>query len=808
MADKTYEAGTLNLSVLGMSDSAVVSIERTVKALNSLSRSISAMEKVSYSTAGSKLEVFFSKVARATNSINTQNISNLALATKSLASLSKISKLQNLDYNKISTGFGNLTEAITPFINKVQEAETSLNSLYGILSKSSSKKIQGLLGTEKPSTPKSKNGLLNTAKWTSVIYLARRLGSAVYNIAEAGSDYSETLNLWQTAMGSNLDQATRFVNKMNEAYGISEKTLMNAQAIFKNMLGSLGQITDQSAYLISEGVTQMALDYASLYNVTFEQAFTKFQAALAGQVRPIRSVAGYDITENTIFQLYQSLGGEKTMRQLSRTEKQLLSIYAVFEQMDKSNALGDLSKTMGGFANQSRVAADNISEIRTWLGVLFTYILNESKIMVQVNAMLITAARYLKAVAVGLGAIQEFPNDLFGDTTTDINNASDAIDKLNGKLLDFDKFRSLKSPAEGMLDIDNKVLNALSQYNSTLNNAQLEARILSDQWLKSLGFTIDTNGQLQITGDKLDNIRSKIFAIINPLKNYDGKQGLVDLAISLDSLITLIVKAIPTLRLISQAARPVITLLIEATAAIVNILDKMGLLEEVVGTIIAFKITSRIFAIGKTLAEISSGFAVFTANASKVVATAKVFLTQTLPSMIRGLTATQVSLLGLTGAFFAFSFSRFLQTEMSSAKRVATIFFAIAGAITAAAVALKAFHMDWAGALSLAGIVAGSAFAVSSVTPDFYAQGASNIMGGTMFVAGENGRTEAVYNGDNGKSNVANVKQMEQAFFNALTRHARSNDGKIVVEAYLDGEKVYKNTTSHARKDGKVWANA
>ena len=46
---------------------------------------------------------------------------------------------------------------------------------------------------------------------------------------------------------------------------------MNAQATFKNMLGSLGQISESTAYALSEGITQMAIDYASLYNVNFEK---------------------------------------------------------------------------------------------------------------------------------------------------------------------------------------------------------------------------------------------------------------------------------------------------------------------------------------------------------------------------------------------------------------------------------------------------------------------------------------------------------------------------------------------------------
>lgn len=479
MAD--YSAGNLELDVLGISDKALVSIDKTVKSLNSLSRAITKINQTQFVLAGQKMEILFSKIAKSTNSINTANLSNLSSAAKSLSALSRIGNLQNVDFDKIGNGFNNLTVAITPFLDKVKEAEISLSSLHGILQKSSGKKIQGLLGSgENNKSGRKGFGLLNIAGWTSTLYMAKRLGDKVAKIAQSGADYTETLNLWQTAMGNNLNVATQFVNKMNEAYGVSEKTLMNAQAIFKNMLGSLGQISDSMAYSLSEGVTQMALDYASLYNVTFEQAFTKFQAALAGQVRPIRSVAGYDITENTLFQLYQSLGGTKTMRQLSRTEKQLLSILAIFRQMNASGAVGDLDKTMESYANQSRVMAESWQRVMSYSGILLTHTIQQWGILKYINAFLIFLGDTLKAVVDYYGAMESF-GDPFEAMTNGAESANDEIDKLQGKLLGFDKFRSMNGAGEGDIGLDSKLLEALSSYETVLAGASMEAQNLARQ---------------------------------------------------------------------------------------------------------------------------------------------------------------------------------------------------------------------------------------------------------------------------------------------------------------------------------------
>ena len=688
----SYSAGNLELSILGFSENAVASIDVTAKALRRLASSIDKINNTQFVLAGQKMEVLFTKISQATSSIDTKNISNLATAARSLSSISKIGNLEKVDFTKVGNGFSTLTVAITPFINKVKEAETSLNALYGILSKSSGKKIGNLLNgsdSESPSKRKGFSSFLNIGKWTAVIYSAKRLGSYMAKVVQYGADYTETLNLWETAMGGNLTVATEFVNKMNEAYGISEKTLMNAQAIFKNMLGSLGQISDTMAYALSEGVTQMALDYASLYNVTFEQAFTKFQAALAGQVRPIRSVAGYDITENTLFQLYQSLGGEKTMRQLSRTEKQLLSILAIFNQMNASGAVGDLNKTMESFANQSRVMAEGWQRTMTYSGVILTHLIEQSGIMTYLNAVLIFLGDTLKAVAESMGAIKSFA-DPFESTTEGALDAGEAIDNVKEKLLGFDKFRALdQTSGNDLLSIDKTIINAMTRYDTILENSNFKARELADTWLEALGY-VDANND-----------------------------GIIDMQGSIDQLL----EKIKTLNWGKALG--------EKVAEFINYIDLS-------------KLAKGIFS---TIDEVLTNAWEFVANLVINIDWQK--LGQSLIDI----------------------------AEMIGTSWIGKIFNAMVGYWTSGSISVPQF--------------------ANGGLPDK----------GTMFVAGEAG-AEMVYNMPNGQSGVANVRQIEQAMFNALASYGEQNGGAIVVQAYLDGEKVYENTTARAKSQGFVWAKA
>ena len=390
----------------------------------------------------------------------------------------------NLDIN-INSAKGN--------VQKVNNLSKALDELYASLSqfksgefeKVSSSLNQAFGGTgggggnnRKSSNRDYSKGLFNLGKWHTIIQYAKRMGTAVYGIAKAGADFGETLNLWNVSMGKHIDTAEKFVETISKAYGVSESTVMNAQATFKNMLGSLGNISSDTAYQLSEGVTQMALDYASLYNQTFEQAFTKFQAALAGQVRPIRSVSGYDITETTLYPIYQSLGGEKTMRQLNRTEKQLLAIYAIFQQMDATGSVGDLERTLDSFANQSRIAADQWKNITQYSGVLLTHLAEEIGFMNYVNGFLIFISDVLKAAIEAEGALkEETPNEpnIFDGLGESASDANTEIEQLKKSLLSFDKFNALSTPQDEKLAIDQSILKAFEQYQSITAKASMEA---------------------------------------------------------------------------------------------------------------------------------------------------------------------------------------------------------------------------------------------------------------------------------------------------------------------------------------------
>lgn len=650
-------------------------------------------------------------------------------------------------------------------------------------------KIANATGNTKTSSSGGAFGFLKVAKWSSVLFMARRIGKAVSTIAQAGANYTETLNLWETSMGTNVTLANEFVKKMNEAYGISEKTLMNAQATFKNMLGGLGNISQQTAYALSEGITQMAVDYASLYNVTFEQAFTKFQAALAGQVRPIRSVSGFDITEQTLFSLYQQLGGEKTMRQLNRTEKQLLSILAIFQQMEATGTTGDLRDTMDSFANQSRVMAENMQRVSSYAGILVTHWIQQKGLLVNINAILIFLGDTLLAVAEATGAIEHYA-DPFGEITNGALEASKATDELNGKLLDFDKFRALNESSDtNALGLDEKLLNALSGYETILKNAKMEATGLAKNLKIASGlFNEDGTFNIERWEQLVDTIESFGYAL---------------LAIISSKVITGVVKGIMSITLASKSLSNV--LLTGVIYAILEAIDAFRDGEYVAGALAT--------AIGVTL--LGAFISMQRKGILKTIKSLQDYIRVLLISHQLNTGSYLLSIVTLTGAFVGLGSAIFgafaiinSWADMNNWQKIIGVVGVATTAILGLAMAFGAFHSAWSLGFASAGIVAGIGAIVASIATikkdvkiDNYANGGLPDKG-TVFRAGEAG-AEIVYNTPSGQSGVANIKQIEQAMYGALVRYGNSNGGADQHTVVKIGEdEVFNAVTKSAKRRG------
>lgn len=615
----------------------------------------------------------------------------------------------------------------------------------------------------------------------------KQIGRGIANLVQNAIDYTETLNLWQVAMRNNRQEAEKFVSTMNKAYGISEQTLMNYQATFKNMLSALGGISEGTSYALSEYLTQMALDYASLYNTSIQRAMTIFQSVLSGQVRPIRSISGYDITETTIYQLYQQLGGEKTMRQLSQTEKRLLRIYAVFQQMENSGTIGDLNKTLGNSANQLRILSESTKELGTWLGIIIEQWIKP--ILPYLNAAVITLKNIIKAIAVATG-YKPFEGGI-----ESANEYAEAMDNLTGKLLSFDRFEALNSSSDkNILEIDTALLDGLSKYESILAGVTNKATELAEKWT---AWWVDADtGELTEKAKQLLDVLKSIGITIGVLIGYKlfSKVGnLLGKITGLTSAIKLLEFALATGAV--YAFLKAIEAFKEGNYWIGILATTIGVV--LVGSLIALRIhqdmaTSSILktAVAETTLDIRTKALIATQRA-KISVLKSVYATSML--VAAGIGAMTMGISSLVSNW----------GELTVAERFISIFVSLAAAIAAAATALFAFKQNWIRAVAVGALVGGTAMAITSQLYSLKRYKAGGLVEDGIFTMNK-GEMAGTFN--DGSTIVANNQQIidgiKQGVYSAvISAMKQTNNGGGIGNVYLDGRKVGIATAQSSHKE-------
>ena len=642
----------------------------------------------------------------------------------------------------------------------------------------------GKMNTELDRTRKTlKNvGIFATfGKLNYMTNMMRYYGRAVANVVQYAMDYVETLNLWQVANRENIDLADEFIAKMNKAYGISEQTLMNYQAIFKNMLAALGDLSDAVSSQLSMQLTQMALDFSSLYNVTIERAMTVYQSILSGQVRPVRSISGMDITENTIFDLYQRAGGEKTVRQLSQIEKRLLRIAAVFDQMGASGAIGDMEKTIESASNQARVMGEQLKEVLTWSGQVILLWLNNNKIFQYINAALMTMKEIMKSIAYDLG--YEEQNFLEG-MITQAESADEVLDEVQGKLLSFDKFEALNSADSNILGIDPVIEDLIANINLEMNDFQMQASKIAEEWLKALGL-IDENG------DGIREITENARVLLNIIKN---------LIISVTALLGLgLIKRLFTfitgIRTLRGALYSLLTVgIIAAFLTAIDAFKEGNVWVGILATTIGVGLVGALILANKQVIitfwkNLGTGFLKLLTNAT--------LATGSFAGGVATLTGGFAALALAIGGAFALIAN---WGEMKKKKKIVGVIGVMTTAILGLALALGAFHSAWSIGLAVAGIVAGIGMmtaAIASVKQEIsvpaYASGGF-VGEGQLFVAREAGPEMVGTMG--GRTTVANndqiVEGISQGVYEAVISANSQNSQQLSGNVYIDGSKVGK----------------
>lgn len=106
------------------------------------------------------------------------------------------------------------------------------------------------------------------------------------DIVDGAAEYEEALNLFTVSMGEYAEEASNWVDTFSTALYLDPANVMQYMGSLNSLISGLGVGADNS-YKMSKNLTQLAYDLASFKNMNFEEAFTKLQSGISGEIEPL-----------------------------------------------------------------------------------------------------------------------------------------------------------------------------------------------------------------------------------------------------------------------------------------------------------------------------------------------------------------------------------------------------------------------------------------------------------------------------------------------------------------------------------------
>lgn len=273
---------------------------------------------------------------------------------------------------------------------------------------------------------------------------------------DLGSDLTEVQNVVDVTFQSMADDINKFAKTAITSFGMSETAAKRYSGTMGAMLKSSGLTISQAAEM-STTLTSLAGDFASFYNITAEDAFTKIRAGMSGEIMPLRQL-GINMTVASLEAYALSQGIKKAYDKMSQAEQMLVRYNYLLSV--SADAQGDFVRTSDNWANQTRVLNEQFNALKATLGqsliVLFTPIV---KMLNTIVLRLQQAANYFNAFVQAAFGAQEVSKGA-GLIAASANNASDSIEGIGDSteeavntakkaLAGFDEVNTLGSNAEG-----------------------------------------------------------------------------------------------------------------------------------------------------------------------------------------------------------------------------------------------------------------------------------------------------------------------------------------------------------------------
>lgn len=472
LANNLERLGNINVSSLNSSASSISHLTRAFNGLGTVSSN------------AQQIGVLVNSLSRLGGASVQRAITNLPqLATAMNNLLTTLSKAPRVSQNVID-----MTNALSNLASQGSRVGSASSSISNGLNRAS---------TSATRAKKSFGGLASAiGKFYATYFLAIRGIKGLWKSVESSMDYIETLNYFnksfeQVAEKADLgsweqlgyDSAEAYYNSFAEraeelttklsgytvsdtgmllstnmpSLGINPSQVMQYQSMFGQMASSMG-VTSEIALQLSDALTMIGSDLASVRNMDFDKVWTDMASGLAGMSRTLDKY-GVNIRNVNLQQKLNELGIQANIQSLNQNEKALLRTIILLDST--RYAWGDLAETINQPANQLRLLKANFENLARTIGNIFLPIV--AKVLPYINGLVIALQRLAQFI-VNLLGFEGFDwggvsgssvdvNELLGleDATDNLATANKEAEKLKKTTLGIDEL-NINAPEESGAD--------------------------------------------------------------------------------------------------------------------------------------------------------------------------------------------------------------------------------------------------------------------------------------------------------------------------------------------------------------------
>ncbi|NIR31650.1 MAG: hypothetical protein GWN84_20530 [Gammaproteobacteria bacterium] len=190
---------------------------------------------------------------------------------------------------------------------------------------------------------------------------ARAAGATV----KFASDARETMNLVRESFGANAADVEAWSTTVAREVGRSEFLMREMAGTLGALLNPLLEQNTEAAAEMSTQLSTLAVDLASFFNKSEQEALIALRAGLSGETEPLKRF-GVILTEVGLQEQARREGLTKSVQTMGVAEKTALRFRTIMHQT--AAAQGDAARTANEFANAQRAAADGLRDVATRIG--------------------------------------------------------------------------------------------------------------------------------------------------------------------------------------------------------------------------------------------------------------------------------------------------------------------------------------------------------------------------------------------------------------------------------------------------------